>query len=472
VSSELWSWSAVDLANAIARREVKPSEAVGSAVERMRAVNSLVNAVVDDRGDEAIDQALAADDAAMAGHAAGALFGVPVTIKENIDVAGQPTPNGVPAFANVIAPGDSCVVSNMKKAGAIVIGRTNTPEFSMRLTTVNPLHGRTWNPWDANASAGGSSGGAGAAAAAGFGPIHHGNDIGGSLRYPAFCCGVATIKPTQGRIPSFNPSSTAERGVLSALMSTQGTIARSVADVRLGTDAMIQPDPRDPWHVPLPLAGAPLAAPIRVAVARNTHGYPIHPGIVELVDRTARLLADAGYHVVDEEPPPVIEALRGWFSTGVTEIKLTLDAGVRQYGSEDLQRVFDGFYAMGEILDLAGYRAGFSDRTRMMREWSVFLDRNPLVLSPLLMRPTYAWDADLGDGDALSDLMHSAMYCVGMNFLGLPAGVVPIDLVDDLPAGVQIVGRRYREDVVLDAMAAVEARAGRLVDRLWSRWPN
>src|SRR5262245_20842241 len=117
----------------------------------MRALNPSLNAVVDDRGAEAIELAQAADDAAVAGRASGALFGVPVTIKENIDVAGQPTPNGVPAFANVIAPGDSCVVGNVKKAGAIIIGRTNTPEFSMRLTTVNPLHGRTWNPWDPDA---------------------------------------------------------------------------------------------------------------------------------------------------------------------------------------------------------------------------------------------------------------------------------------------------------------------------------
>ena len=121
------------------------------------------------------------------------------------------TTNGIPAFANVIARDDAPVVRNLKNAGAIVVGRTNIPELSMRATTDNPLHGRTRNPWSDEASAGGSSGGAGASAAAGFGPIHHGTDIGGSLRYPAFCCGVATVKPTQGRIPSWNPSVTAER---------------------------------------------------------------------------------------------------------------------------------------------------------------------------------------------------------------------------------------------------------------------
>jgi amidase len=170
-----------------------------------------------------------------------------VTIKVNIDQEGQATTNGLPAFANLIAPGDSPVVRNLRRAGAIIVGRTNTPEVSMRATTVNPLHGRTWNPWHSDASPGGSSGGAGAAAAAGFGPIHHGNDIGGSLRFPAFANGVATIKPTQGRIPAFNPSATAERGLLSQLTSVQGAIARTVADVRLATRVMAGADPRDPW---------------------------------------------------------------------------------------------------------------------------------------------------------------------------------------------------------------------------------
>src|SRR6185503_489817 len=132
----------------------------------------------------------------------GPLHGVPVTIKENVDQEGCATPNGVVAFKGVIAPADAPVVRNLRKAGAIIVGRTNTPELSMRATTDNPLRGRTKNPWDENTSPGGSSGGAGAAAAAGFGPVHHGNDIGGSLRFPAFANGVTTLKPTPGRIPA------------------------------------------------------------------------------------------------------------------------------------------------------------------------------------------------------------------------------------------------------------------------------
>ncbi|PYS44380.1 MAG: amidase, partial [Acidobacteria bacterium] len=174
--------------------------------------------------------------------------------------------NGLPAFANLIAPADSPLVRSLRRAGAIIVGRTNTPEVSMRATTWNPLHGRTWNPWHPDASPGGSSGGAGVAAAAGFGPIHHGNDIGGSLRFPAFTNGVATLKPTPGRIPAFNPSAAVERGLLAQLTSVQGAIARTVADVRLATRVMAAGDPRDPWWVPAPFDGEPLAKPIRVAV--------------------------------------------------------------------------------------------------------------------------------------------------------------------------------------------------------------
>ena len=190
-----------------------------------------------------------------------------MTIKVNVDQEGQATTNGLPAFANLIAPGDAPIVRNLRRAGAIIVGRTNTPELSMRATTVNPLHGRTWNPWHPDASPGGSSGGAGAAAAAGFGPIHHGNDIGGSLRFPAFANGVATIKPTPGRVPAFNPSATVERGLLAQLTSVQGAIARTVADVRLATRVMAGGDVRDPWWVPAPFDGEPL----REANSRRCH---------------------------------------------------------------------------------------------------------------------------------------------------------------------------------------------------------
>ena len=465
----LWKAGAAEIAAGIRARRFSCTEVMTSVVERIRKLNPELNAIVTDLTERALGEASAADRSLANGVPPGPLFGVPVTIKVNIDQEGHATTNGLPALKDFVAPADSPLVGHLRRAGGIVVGRTNTPEVSMRATTVNPLHGRTRNPWHPDASPGGSSGGAGAAAAAGFGPIHHGNDIGGSLRFPAFANGVATVKPTPGRVPAFNPSATAEPGLLARLTSVQGAIARSVEDVRLATRVMSAYDPRDPFWMPVPFDGEPLARPIRVAVTRNAHGYPIHPGIVALIDRAAGYLSDAGYDVVDVEPPPILEPARGWFTVLVTEMKGTLGPTVEQHGSEEIRRIFGWYYEIGKLLDLDGYRAGLGDRTRMMRAWTVFLDMHPLILTPFLMRPTYPWDYDARGITETKDLFDSAVYSYGINYLGLPAGVVPVDLVDGLPAGVQLVGRRFREDVILDAMAAVEQRAGRLVDRLWAK---
>ena len=227
-------------------------------------------------------------------------------------------------------------------------------------------------------------------------------------------------------------------------------------------------DPRDPWWVPAPFDGEPLPKPIRVAVTRNGHGYPIHPGIIQLIDRAAGYLREAGYEVVEVEPPSIMEPARGWFSVLLTELKATFGPLVDQSGSDDLRRIFGWYYEIGTASRLDGYSRGLADRTRMMRAWNVFLDSYPLVLTPLFMRPNYPWNYDALGLAQTKDLFDAAIYSYGINYLGLPAGFVPIELIENLPAGIQIVGRRFREDVILDAMDDVEQRAGRLVDRLWA----
>ena len=469
MANELWQWSACDLAAAIAQKQVSCVEVMESVAKRIRARNGELNAIVYDYTDEALAEARRADQELAAGRSRGPLHGVPVTVKENVDQQGKPTPNGLPALADLIAPDDAPLVRNLRRAGAIIVGRTNTPELSMRATTDNPLHGRTRNPWHPEASAGGSSGGAGAAAAAGFGPIHHGNDIGGSLRFPAYACGLATVKPTPGRIPAYNPSATGERGLLAQLMSVQGAICREVRDVRLATRAMAAGDARDPWWAPVPFDGEPLPRPIRVAFTRNAHGYPIHPDIVRGLERVAGWLAGAGYAVEEVEPPPVIEPARAWFTVGIAEMKVMLYPLARQHGSRTIQAIFEWYERMANPVDAEGYMRGVADRTRMTRQWSLFLDQHPLVLTPFLMRPTFPWNYDAEGFAQTKDLFDAAVYSFGINYLGLPAGVVPIGLVDGLPAGVQIVGRRFREDLILDAMEVVEGQTGVLTRTLWAR---
>ncbi len=469
MADDLWQLSAVEMAEGISQGRYSCREVMASVVGRIRTRNPALNAIVYDHTEEALGEATRADKELEAGRARGPLHGVPVTIKENVDQRGKPTPNGLPAFETIIAPDDAPLVRNLRQAGAIIVGRTNTPELSMRATTDNPLHGRTLNPWHPEASPGGSSGGAGAAAAAGFGPIHHGNDIGGSLRFPAFACGVATVKPTPGRIPAWNPSATAERGVLAQLMSVQGAICREVRDVRLATQVMAQGDPRDPWWAPVPFEGDPVPRPIRVAFTRNPHGYPIHPEVASALRRVAGWLADAGYAVEEVEPPPITEPARAWFSVAVAEMRVFLFPAAREHGSPTIQRIFGWYEKMADVVDAAGYMLGVAERTRMARAWSVFLAQHPLVLTPFLMRPTFPWNHDALGFEQTKDLFDAAIYSYGMNYLGLPAGVVPVGLVEGLPAGVQIAGRRFREDLILDAMAAVEARVGVMARTLWAR---
>ena len=467
MTNQLWQLSAVDLAAGIREKSFSSLEVIQSTLERVAEHNPRLNAIVLGLGDEALDQAKAADSALARGTLLGPLHGVPVTIKVNVDQTGKPTTNGIPAFADVIAPADSPVVGNLRKAGAIVIGRTNTPELSMRATTDNPLHGRTLNPWQDLASPGGSSGGAGSAAAAGFGPIHHGNDIGGSLRFPSFACGVSTVKPTLGRVPSYNPSMTAERGMLAQLMSVQGAICREVKDVRLALEVMSAGDARDPWWVPAPFAGWPKEDSVKVALTKESYGYPIHDGINSALDQAAEHLQAAGYVVEEVATPSIADPAQGWFDVAVYEIRATLDPIAREYGSATVQKIFDWYYTLGELVDAEGYRDRIAERTRYTREWNIFLDEYPLVLSPFLMRPMFDWNYDELSEDNTHDLFQSALYSVGINYLSLPAGIVPMGLIDERPAAVQVIGRRFREDLILDALEAIEERQGVLTRQLW-----
>ncbi len=464
--TEPWQWGATDAAEAVRSKTISPGELVGSVQARIEAANPALNAITwVDPADVAAATA-AADQAVVDGSGLGPLHGVPVTIKENIDVAGQPTTHGLPVFADTIATEDAPIVRNLKDAGAIVIGRTNTPEFSMRATTDNPLRGRTNNPWGPDVSPGGSSGGAGAACAAGMGPLHHGNDIGGSLRFPSFANGVCTVKPTSFRMPVYNSTAPADRAFLLQTMSVQGIIARHAADVALASEIMIRPDARDPQQPPVPWHGPALDGPIRIAVTTASHGYPIHPGIVALIERAAGLLADAGYDVVEADPPPVVDAAAQWFRTGATELAHAMSDVPDGVGSDTVMTILDRYYERGTQLDRDTHIRELGDRTRHMRQWNLFLDEHPLILSPFLMRPMFDHDADTHE-EGLDDLFESAMYSTGINWLGLPAGVIGMDLVEERPAAVQLIGRRFREDVICDAMQAIEERNGALSHRLW-----
>jgi amidase len=470
LSKPIWQWSAVDTARAIRNRDVSSLEVVRAHVERLRSANPAVNAVVADLGSEALRLARQADQRIARRLPLGALHGVPVTVKENVDVRGRPNPNGIPAQAALIAPDDAPVVANLRRAGAIVIGLTNTPEFSMRAFTDNPLHGLTRNPWNPAITCGGSSGGAGAAVALGIGAIAHGNDIGGSLRWPAHCNGVATIRPTQGRVPAFNASAPVERPLLQQLMSVQGPLAREVRDVRLALAAMSARDPRDPWWVPAPLKGPAPPRPIRVAFAHLPADMVVDAGTLGLVRRAAEHLEDAGYRV-EEVPVPDITALwQLWADILCTEIATLQAPTMNALGSADFRHAMRGITVLSRPLDLAGYMTAIATRSRHLRSWLLFLERYPIVLTPVSVRPTPGPRADLEGDAALKDIFYNDLRFVSsINALGLPAAVVPVGLQQGRPVGVQLIGSRYREDLCLDAARAIERRTGILAHQLWAR---
>jgi amidase len=470
MAGPIWQWSAVDTATAIREGRATAEEVVAAHVERMHAANPSLNAVVVDLSAQAIEAARAADRAQAQGATLGKLHGVPVTIKINVDLEGQANSNGVLAFKENIAPGDSPVVANLKKAGAIIIGMTNTPEFSMRGFTDNKLHGLTRNPWDSAVTCGGSSGGAGASIAAGIGAIGHGNDIGGSLRWPAYCNGIATIKPTQGRIPAFNPSAPAERPLMAQFMSAQGPLAREVRDVSLALDVMSQRDVRDPWWVPAPLEGPKLQTPIKVALARIPDDMATDPDVIGLLSVAADHLANAGYDIVETDLPDLTDTWQLWCDLIMTELSVLQEAQMRELGSAEFGQTLDGFLKMATILDGRGYMEAIAGRSRVLRNWLAFLESYPVILTPLSVKRTPVVNADLGGEARVRSLFWNDLrFMSSINVLGLPAAVVPTGFAGGNPVGVQLIASRYREDVCLDAAAAIEARVGVMARELWRR---
>ncbi|UWQ77741.1 amidase family protein [Leisingera sp. S132] len=472
-NEDLWRLSATELTTLTRGGDVSAEGAIQASINRMNAVNPALNAVVEDLSSEALERAQRLDKARAQGQEPGPLHGVPVTIKINIDQKGHATSNGVAALKDLIAPADAPVVENLQRAGAVVIGRTNTPEFSFRADTDNPLHGRTHNPWGRHISPGGSSGGAGAAVMAGIGALAHGNDIGGSLRFPAAANGAVTVKPGLGRVPAWNPSQTAERGLLAQLMSVQGLITRSAEDLHLSMPSLIAPDPRDPFHVPMPWRGAAPEGPIRVAFTKNTHGYDLHPEVEAALDFARDALRDAGYQVEAIEPPNVFDAGRTGYRALMGEIYALMKHDVDAAGSQTVRDIFSVYFqefppfADDELLQM------MAKRTHYARQWSLFMEDYPLVLSPFLPQPFFKPDRDTEGAAGVHEVLGCAVYSYAMNFLGLPAASVPARLAElpkgPQPVNVQIAARRWREDLAVDACAAIEARAGRMCLPLWQK---
>ena len=470
---DIWRLSATELTALTREGDLSAEEAVQSALDRMRQANPALNAVVEDLSSEALERARALDKTRAGGVPAGPLYGVPVTIKVNVDQKDHATTNGVTALKDMIAPDDAPVVSNLQKAGAIVIGRTNTPEFSFRADTDNPLYGRTHNPWGCHISPGGSSGGAGAAVMAGIGALGHGNDIGGSLRFPAAANGAVTVKSGLGRVPAWNPSQKVERGLLAQSMSVQGLITRTTADLHLSMPSLIATDPRDPFHVPIPWHGAAIDAPIKVAFTKNTFGYALHPEVEKALDTTRDALTDAGYLVKEIDPPDVFECGRLGYRALMGEVLTLMESDIDATGSQTIRDIFGVYFQEFPPIIGTDLIQALAKRSHYARKWSLFMQDYPLVLSPFLPQPFFKPDRDTEGAEGVHEVLGCAVYSYAMNFLGLPAASVPARLAElpkgQQPINIQITARRWREDMAVDASAAIEERVGQMAPILWDK---
>jgi len=461
---DLWRWSAGALARAIRARTLSSREATLACLARIAEVNPGLNALVEVAADEALAAADAADRAVAAGEPLGPLHGVPVAIKVNSDQRGHATTDGVVALKDATASEDGPQVANLRAAGAVLVARSNTPAFSFRWFTGNELHGRTLNPWDARRTPGGSSGGAAVAVAAGMVPLAHGNDIGGSIRQPAFCCGVTGLRPTAGRIPTWYGPVDADQSLSLQTMMTQGPLARCVADLRLALAAMSRFDPRDALHAPAPLAGEPLHRPIRVGLLRDAGAAPPSPAVDAALATAARWLSEAGYRVEEVEDPVFGEAYRLWYLLVMEELRLKMPM-IDEWGDAAMKKAAEHYYAVarewwGPKPDLAAYIEGYARRGTLIARLQRFLEDWPLLLLPVSAEQAFEQDADIASVDGMRRVTAANWSMMAIALLGFPALAVPTGLANGLPVGVQILGRRFREDTVLEAGEVIEERAG------------
>lgn len=453
---DLWEMTATEIARRIASGDVSARDVTESTLARMDAVNPAINAVVARNDAEALEAAGAVDTARARGEPLGPMAGVPVTTKENVDQRGFATTNGLRLQRDLVAQADNPVVTNLRRAGAVIVGRTNTPAFSLRWFTRNDLHGHTKNPHNPAITPGGSSGGAAAATAAGIGAMGHGTDIGGSIRYPAYACGLQGIRPTLGRVAAWNPSSP-DRHIGAQLMAVSGPHTRSVADLRLSLAAMSMADVRDPWHMPVPMDGG--AYPRRAGLCVAPEGMDTHPAVVRALHDAADRLRDAGWRVDEVASPPFREPARRQAQLWLAEMERGAKEAFAQEANADALHVLAEMQKLTAVPDLDEVLDALQARVGFLREWQEFLAKYPVLICPVSAEPPFR---DLLDLDDFPRVMEAQLTQVGLPLMGLPGMSVftgfGVGEAGHVPLGAQLIAGRFREDILLDAAADIEAR--------------
>jgi amidase len=467
VSDELTTKSASELVALIRARAVSPVEVAEAHLCRIEQVNPALNAIVT-IAEDAIDRARVCAAALMSGNDVGPLHGLPVTVKDTIDTAGLRTTSGSRIRAHHVPEQDAASVARLKAAGAIVLGKTNTPEMAVPYETDNPVFGRANNPHNPQMTTGGSSGGEAAAIAACLSPAGLGSDLSGSIRVPAHFCGIAGLKPTAGRV-AMDGHAPAALGVV-ALGASIGPMARRVEDLALLFNVLAEPTQFEAAQNGIDIRNPTALRGLRVAWYADDGVTPVSDEIRATVQNAARALADAGLEVIDVTPPGISKASRLWidlFSRSVNSEIAALYQGREVEAGPKVARLLREFNPattdFQEKIEKAERLAdAVLERERLREELLQWMRTTGLILAPVGATAAFEHGAERVEvsGKSIS-VFRAFSYSQTFNVLGLPSVAVPAGrTANGLPIGVQVVGRPFEERTVLSAAAIIEAALG------------
>jgi amidase len=467
--------SARELAAQIRGKIVSPVEVAREHLDRIERLNPKLNAFVDYKPEGVIAQARQAEKAVQRGDKLRPLHGVPVSIKSSIDVAGHRCEAGSRLRAGHIASGDAPLVARLRAAGAVILGVTNAPELLMAWETDNLLYGRTNNPWDLTRTSGGSSGGEAAAIATGLSAGGVGSDGGGSIREPAHFCGICGLKPTPGRIPSTGHFPKA--GGPFAMIGVVGPMARTIEDVRMMFEVMEGYDDGDPCSAPVRVADGVVDKVIGELRAASTGTHDSQIGFFEddgrtpvtgetrlAVKRAVSILQNCGFRVEAFRPDGLEEARQLWWDFFGTAGGMILEPMLQGHESE-LSPILREFQIWTQALPAhtgESLLAAWLGRDAVREKILVQMRKCPVLICPAAAIPAFRhgereWQVE---GKAVKYL-DAWSYCECFNLLGFPAAVVPMgSSPEGLPIGIQIVGRPWQEEVVLEVAARLEKERG------------
>jgi amidase len=457
-ASDICFLTAVEMAALIRAKKLSALEVMQAHLARIERVNPAVNAIVTLVADQAIENARKADEAQAHGDDLGPLHGLPIAHKDLVETAGIRTTFGSPIFKDNIPVSSAILVERIQRAGAITIGKTNTPEFGVGSQTFNPIFGATKNPYDLTKTCGGSSGGAAVALACGMIPIADGSDSGGSLRNPAAFCGVVGLRTAPGRVPHF------ARGFAWSTVNVHGPMARTVRDAALLLSVMAGPDPRSPISIDQP--GARFAGPldrdfrgVRVAWFRNMGGAAFDPRIVTAVNAQRRAFEDLGCVVEEIEPDwrgvdEAFHTFRAWgYSALATEIRPELRDQLKDTIQWEIER---GLKITGaDLVRAEGLRAAAWDRMRVFQQTYEYFIAPSTQVPPFDIDVPYVTEIA---GMKMNTYIEWMKCCYFISMLECPSMSVPCGFTPEgLPVGMQIVGRHRDEFAVLQLAHAFEA---------------